>query len=142
MHLSCLGEAPVKRDQLWIPVKGCRQCSGVKRATQPLPTAPDVTDTDQIAALVIVGSKAGKRRGLLTRDAADLWHAHQDADCGLHSDAIDAVDQIKPLGQIAMLANIRNKALKLGFFELFEARNLCLPDPVDARIAAGIRNGS
>src|SRR5262249_36957130 len=135
--LSCFDQAPVKRHQLRVPVKSCRQRSSVKRMAQSLTAALDVTHPDVIAAIVIIGSKASKRGDLLPRDASELRQAYQYADCGLQSDAIDAVEQIKPLGQVAMLANGDNKALKLGFLELFEAGDLCLPDLADARITAG-----
>ena len=41
------------------------------------------------------------------RDTADLGHAHQDGDRGSQPHAVDAEDQLEPLGQVTVLADRR-----------------------------------
>ena len=136
VHLSSSNQSFVERDQLWIPAERGGKSGSVKGTTQARATAQDVTGTDQIAAVAIIWSKPCKRSRLLARNAADLRHAHHNRDCGWQSDAIHAVDQIEPLAEVAVLADCRNEALKLGFLSLFETGDLRLPGLADARISA------
>src|SRR5438132_1190464 len=65
-------------------------------------------------AVVVVGSEAGECRGLPACDASDLGHAHQDGHCGLEPHTVHALDQIKPLGQVAVMAEGRRQVLEPG----------------------------
>ena len=110
MRLSGGDQTAVERHELRVPAEGCRQSRGVEACSQPRAAVLDMACSDAIGAVVVEGSKAGERGGMLAGDAADLWHAHQDGDCGSQSDAVDADDQVEPLGEIAVLADCRRPA--------------------------------
>src|SRR6516165_1517524 len=111
MKLSCTVQPFVERNELRIPVERRREGGSIKRSPQTLATACDVSDAHEIAAVVIIGGEPGECGGLLAGDAADLGHAHQDGDCGAQYDAIDAVDEIEPLGEIVMHPDRSHQAL-------------------------------
>ena len=72
---------------------------------KPFTAAVDASDAELLAAIVVIGCKAGKRRGLLARDLPDLGQAHEDGNGSWQPDAIDALDQIEPLGKVGMLTD-------------------------------------
>ena len=72
---------------------------------QPFPPALDMSNTDVLAAIVVIGCKAGQSDSLLPRDLADLWQTHQDGNGGRQPDAVDAVDQLESAGKVTMLAD-------------------------------------
>ena len=109
---------------------------------QPLTSALDVSDADLLAAVIVIGRKAGERGGLLAGDPADLGHAHQDGDRGRQPDAVDAVDQIEPLGEIGMLADRRDQRLELGLLALLQAGDLLLPELAGCADCGSSRSGS
>jgi hypothetical protein len=90
-----------------------------------------------IAAIVVIGSKAGESGGLFTRDAADLGHAHQNGDGGSQTDAVDTDDQIEPLGKIAVRTDGCDEAFEFTPEHRIEACDLGIPVACAVRIAAG-----
>ena len=97
MGLSGGDQAFVDSCELVVPTEGGGQGRDIEAFAQALTTALDMSHTNLIAAIVVVGSKAGESGGLFTREAADLGHAHQNGDGGSQTDAVDAGDQIEPL---------------------------------------------
>src|SRR5215470_19275388 len=92
--------------------------------------------TDLATAVIVVGCKSGKRGNFFTRDAADLRHAYQDGDRRPQTDAIHALDQVQPFGQIGMLADRFRQRLELGILEPFETLDLVVPEVSDTRVPA------
>jgi len=64
-----------------------------------------MSNTGLLAAVVVIGRKTGKGDSLLPCDPPDLRQAHQDRHGGRQSDAIDAVDQSKPPGEVGVFAD-------------------------------------
>jgi hypothetical protein len=73
--------------------------------------------------------------------AADLRHADQNGDCGSQTDAINAGDQVKPLGQIVVLPNCADQALEFAVQEALEPADLLLPELPDTLVAARLTAG-
>ena len=71
-----------------------------------------------LAAVVVVGRKPGESDSLLAAESADLRQTHQDRDRGRQPDAVDAVDQLEPLGEVTMLADRGDQALSSAFSRL------------------------
>ena len=85
-------------------------------------------NTDLVAAVVVIRRKAGESDSLLPRDPADLGQTHQDGNGGRQPDAVDAVDQLKPLGQVGMLADRGDQSLEFGLLALLQAGDIFLPE--------------
>src|SRR3981189_1660751 len=96
-----------------------------------------MTDTDVPAAVVIVGGKASQCGGLLAGDAADLRQAHHNGDGGRQPNAIDALDQSEPLGQILVLADRCHEGFELAVAALSEASDPLAPGLPDTRVTGG-----
>src|SRR4029450_2021452 len=92
--------------------------------------------TDLATAVIVVRCKSGKRGNFFARNAADLRHAHQDGDRCRQPDAVHALDQVQPFGQIGMLADRLHQCLELGILEPFETCDLTLPEVPDTRVPA------
>src|SRR6266478_2171403 len=60
-----------------------------------------------LPAIVVIRRKACESDSLLSGDLADLRQTHQDGYGGWQSDAVNAIDQPKPLGKVGMLADRR-----------------------------------
>src|SRR5258708_272771 len=116
----------------------CEAAPQRRPSSPPSAAALDLTATHWFAAVVVIGSNACERCGLLTGDPADLGHAHQDGDGGGQTDAIDTFDQIEPLGEITMLADRRHQSFELDFLALFEPSNILLPGLPEPWVAAGL----
>src|SRR5207248_2620904 len=97
----------------------------------------DMSQTSSLAAVIVIGSKAGDGGGLFAADAADLGHAHQNGDRCARADAVHAGDQIEPVGEIAMLANGGEQLLEFALQLSLEPIDLLLPECADTRVAAG-----
>src|SRR3954471_15655896 len=95
---------------------------------QPLSPARDMSITAPLAAIVVIGRKAGESDSLLPRDLADLGQTHQDGNGGRQPDAVDAVDQFKSVGKVAMLADQGDQNRKLGLLALLQAGHVFLPE--------------
>jgi hypothetical protein len=110
------GDQPVvEGDELWIPAKRRCKSGAIERPAQPLTSAVNVSLADVLSTLVVIGRKPGQCGGLLPGDLPDLGHAHQDRDRGWQPGAVDAVDQIKPVGEVAMLADRGGQRLSSAF---------------------------
>src|ERR1700681_1608543 len=97
-----------------------------------------MSNADLLAAVVVIRRKAGERGSLLPRDLADLGHTHQDGNGGRQPDAVDAVDQRKPLGKVGMLADRSDQSLEFDLFSLLQAGDILLPELLNLRIAAAL----
>src|SRR3954453_2790568 len=97
-----------------------------------------MSNTDLVTAVVVIGRKAGKSDGLLPGDLPDLGHAYQDCNGSRRPDAVDAVDQIEPLGKVGVLADRRDQSLEFDLFLLLQAGDVLLPNLLDLRIAAAL----
>src|SRR5215475_573821 len=79
----------------------------------------------------------GRRaHSLLAREPADLRQTHQDGNGGRQPDAVDAVDQRKPLGKVGMLADRDDQSLECGLLTLFEASDILPPELANPNIVA------
>src|SRR5437588_3987828 len=92
----------------------------------------DMSQTSSLAAVIVIGSKAGDRSGLFAADAGDR--------CS-RADAVHAGDQIEPVGEIAMLANGGDQLLEFALQQSLEPIDLLLPECADTRVAAGLSAG-
>src|SRR5712675_1839216 len=135
VFLSGRDQPSVKGNKLRIPAQGGRQGGGIERPAQPLATAINVADTNLFAAVVVIGSNPGERCGLFPGDPADLRQAHQDGDGGRLPDAINTLDQIEPLGEIAVLADRGHQGFELDLLALCEPRDILLPGLLETRVA-------
>ena len=79
-----------------------------------------MSNADLLAAVVVIRRKACESDSLLPRDPADLGQTHQDGHGGRQSDAVDAVDQPKPLGKVGMLADRGDQSLEFGLLALLQ----------------------
>src|ERR1700751_1083394 len=95
-----------------------------------------MSNADVLAAVVVIGRKAGESDSLLPRDPADLGQAHQDGNSGRQPDAVDAVDQLKSPGQVGMLADRGDQSLEFGLLALLQAGDVFLPELLNPCIAA------
>src|SRR5258708_5542276 len=98
-----------------------------------------MTAANPLATIVVIGSKPGQCGGLLAGNLADLGHAHQDGDRGRQPGAADAVDQIEPLGEVAMRADRRHQGLQFDPLALLKAGQAFLPELLDTRVAAALK---
>src|SRR5882757_9949524 len=137
--LSGREQSPVESNELWIPAHRGRQGSAIERPAQSFATTSDMTDTDVPAAVVVVGGKASQCGGLLAGDTADLRQAHHNGDGGRQPNAIDALDQSEPFGQIPVLADRCHEGFELVVAALSEASDLLAPGLTDTRITAGLK---
>ena len=142
VFLSGRDQPLVKLDKLRIPAKRRRQGSSVQGAAQPLSSAVDMPNTNMVAAIVVIGRKAGESDGLLARDPADLGQTHQDGNGGRQPDAVDAVDQLKSAGQVGMLADRGDQSLEFGLLALLQAGNIFLPELRSSLRCGNSRSGS
>src|SRR5438552_522487 len=101
----------VERRQLRVPAQRGDPCRGVEIIAQPLAATRDVSIAGVLATVVIVGGKPSQRAGLAAAELADLRHAHHEGACGAQRNAIDAEDQVEPLGEIGMLTDRRHSCL-------------------------------
>src|SRR5262245_8069772 len=145
VRLSFGNQALIQRDELSVPTERGRQGRAIQSAPYALTAAFDMARTDLATAVIVVGGKSSKRGNLFARDAADLRHAHQDGDRRRQPDAVHALDQVQPLGQIGMLADCFYQRLELSLLEPFETGDLILPETSDTRVpaarAAGLDEG-
>src|SRR5258708_39086261 len=112
--------------------------AAVYKARQPLTAALAVPGTNLLTAVIIIGGKSGERGSLLPGDLADLGHTHEDGDGSRQPNAVDAVDQIEPLGEVGMLADRRDQSLEFDLLALLQAGDILLPELVNPRIAAAL----
>src|ERR1700676_3009868 len=97
-----------------------------------------MSNADLLAAIVVIRRKACKSDSLLPRDSADLRQTHQDGHGGRQSDAVNAVDQRKPLGKVGMLADRRDQSVEFGLLALLQAGDILVPELLNLRIAAAL----
>src|SRR5437867_13055692 len=69
---SSCDQSFVQSFQLGIPIEDRRQCRRVKALPQSLASPFDMSQTSSLAAVIVIGSKAGDGGGLFAADAADL----------------------------------------------------------------------
>src|ERR1700704_6969595 len=128
MRLSGCQQTPVHGAELRVPAERCGEGRGVEAFSQALATPIDASYSDLVATVVVIGSKAGERGGLLAGERADLRHAHHDGDRSSLADALDAGNQVKPLGKGAVLTDCCDELLELDPQPPFKASDLLVPE--------------
>ena len=136
VFLSGRPQAVVEVDELGVPTEGRCQRGCVQAVAQPLTASRNVSNATPVATVVVIGSKPGQCCSLLTTDAADLRHPHQDDSCGAQRDTVDAGDQVEPLGEIAVLADRRDQLLELLAEKPAQSLDFLLPELPQMRITA------
>src|SRR5216683_1239674 len=128
----------VKTDELAVPAERRGQCGCVQGSAQPLTSAIDVSGANLLATVIVIGATTSERGSLLPGNLADLGHANQDGDGSRRPNAVDAVDQIEPLGKVGMLADRRGQGLELDLLALLQAGDIVLPELLNPRIATAL----
>src|ERR1700758_1989037 len=97
-----------------------------------------MSNANLLAAIVVIRRKACESDSLLPGDPTNLRQTHQDGHGGRQSDAGNAIDQLKPLGEIGMLADRRDQSLEFGLLALLQAGDILVPELLNLRIAAAL----
>src|ERR1700740_1258553 len=118
-----------------------RQSCRVEAFAQPFASTLNATNSEVITAVIIKRCKASKRGGLLTGDPTDLGHAHHNGNRATQSEAVDARDQVQPLGQVTVLANICHARPELNPQKPLQTCDFAVPIALAARIATGLATG-
>src|SRR5262249_50714026 len=139
--LSGGAQTLVHRLELRIVPRRRRQRRRDHSPSYPLAAAADVTVTVATAAVIVIGRKPDQRGNLLAAEPADLGNTHQDDDRRLHPDAVDAFDQIKPLGKIGVLADLLLQPRKLGLLALLKTLDIPLKVCPRVWVATGLQPG-
>src|SRR6202023_4004092 len=136
--LSGRPQAVVEVDEIGVPTEGRCQRGCVQAVAQPLTASRNVSNATPVATVGVIGSKPGQCCSLLTTDAADLRHPHQDDSCRAQRDTVDAGDQVELLGEIAVLADRRDQLLELLAEKPAQSLDFLLPELPQTRITAGL----
>jgi hypothetical protein len=75
---------------------------------------------------------------LLARDAADLGHADENGNRSWQPNAVDAEDEIEPLGEIIVLADVGDHLLELDPQYCLETADFLTPVAPETFIPAGL----
>ncbi len=124
MWLSSGSEAVVKADQRSVPAEGSREGCGVEGAPKASATTGDVARTFVFAAVVIERSKTCERRGLLSADAAELWHSDNQGKRSTLANTRNAHHEVKSNSQIAVIAQLLGNEAQLRQSSDLKPRNV------------------
>src|SRR6266550_241774 len=141
VRLTSGGQARVKRNQARIPLEGGGKGCGEEASAQPLASAGDMAQALMLSTIVIIGSKTGQRRRLFAREASELGHADKQCQSRTRSDAGNALDESKTIGQIIMAAKRSDEPFQLGRAPGFEAFDLRCKDLAMPAIAEAFEPG-
>ena len=95
-------EAGVERNQRPVPTVGGREGCGEQRAAQAASTTGNAPLSLALSAVVVEGSKTGKRCSFFAANLPKFGHADQKRQRRAFANAGNAEHQIKPLGKIVV----------------------------------------